>query len=504
MINEQEKINIINGFSNIQTSIQQLLSTLSFLEGKQEIINRLLLSKFSNSISHFSSAFENLLKSKTILLSLEQESISNSIFENDITEHYKTFLLSEIATFDSNQMHLLEPYSYQQIITLINKQDNSTINLSPDDVNKLDWIYHLPEIYLQYINSIGDKLAKKYIFDQLKNIQGNIVMIGSNGSGKSSFARQLNGKLSNNIVILSAQHLLVYLKGQNISASGDEIQEVRNFQFSPKLGSDSNLSSLLSNDMNKLVNALVSEYADCAFNLYENNQRKISYLSRTISLWQSIIDHRELIIDRTGVFVIGENIDPYPFNHLSDGEKAVFYYIGHILLAATNSYIIVDEPENHLNLAICNKIWDSLEQERQDCKFIYLTHNLDFATTRTNSTIIWNKNFLPPSQWDFEILPSSEAIPEVLVMELIGSRKNICFCEGDTKSSLDYKLYSILFPNYTIIPVSGHRNVIDYTNAFNNTSSFITSAVGIIDGDYHLNAQIEKWKQKKSIYSPHK
>ena len=497
MINEQEKTNIIHGFKNIQSTIQQLLLALSILENKKEIINRLILSKSSYNISYFNSNFENLLKSKNILFSLKQGAISSPALENDMTKHYKTFLLSEIATFNPNQIHLLDPNSYQQLMTLINKQDNSTINLSSEDGYRLDWLYSLPEIYLQHINSISDKLTKIYIFNQLKNIQGNIIMIGANGSGKSTFARQLNGKLSNNVVILSAQRLLFYSKGQNISATGNEIQEVRNFQVNSKLGSDSNLSSLLSTDMDKLVNALVSEYADCAFNLYENNQKNISYLSRTIALWKSIIEHRELKSDRTGIFVIGQNITPYPFNHLSDGEKAVFYYIGHILLAAPNSYIIVDEPENHLHLVICNKLWDCLEQERSDCKFIYLTHNLDFATTRTDSTILWNKSFLPPSQWNFEILPSTEAIPEVLVMELVGSRKNICFCEGDNKSSLDYKLYSILFPNYTIIPVSGHRNVIDYTDAYNKNPSFVTNAIGVVDGDCHLPEQIEKWKEKK-------
>ena len=170
------------------------------------------------------------------------------------------------------------------------------------------------------------------------------------------------------------------------------------------------------------------------------------------------------------------------------------------MLAPNNSYIIVDEPENHLHLTICNKLWDELEKERYDCKFIYLTHNLNFATTRSNCTILWNKKFKPPYDWDFEILPENEVIPEVLIMELIGSRKNICFCEGKSRSSLDYKLYCILFPKYTVIPVSGHRNVIDYVDSYNNTSSFITQAVGIIDGDHHLPTQIEKWKQKK-IYT---
>ena len=54
-------------------------------------------------------------------------------------------------------------------------------------------------------------------------------MIGANGSGKSTFARQLNGKLSNNIVILSAQHLLYYTKRKTISATGDELDKVRAF-----------------------------------------------------------------------------------------------------------------------------------------------------------------------------------------------------------------------------------------------------------------------------------
>ncbi|MHB8130578.1 MAG: AAA family ATPase, partial [Mobilitalea sp.] len=453
-------------------------------------------------IQYFEVVINDFLNSKDKIILLENNYSTVPTIENEITEHFKTFLFSEIVSFIPTQMHLLQPVIVERIIELINRQNDAATNITPADNDTIAWIKDLPNVYSQYINSLSDKFTRLYIFNQLKNIQGNIVMIGANGSGKSTFARQLNGKLANNIVILSAQHLLFYSKSQNISASGNEIQEVRNFQLNSKLGSDSNLLNLISSDMNNLVNALVSEHADCAFKYYENNSRKISYLTKTIELWQSIIEHRELKSDRTGIFVQGDNISAYLFNQLSDGEKAVFYYIGHILLAQPNSYIIVDEPENHLHLAICNKLWDCLEQERPDCKFIYLTHNLDFATTRTNSSILWNKSFVPPSHWNFEILPATGVIPEVLVMELVGSRKNICFCEGDTRSSLDYKLYSILFPNYTIIPVSGHRNVIDYTEAYNKNSSFVTNAIGIIDGDCHLPEQIEKWKEKKIYVIP--
>lgn len=502
MITEQERDTVKQGLDNIHHGLAQLLSMCELFKSKNYIIKQLISNRFSTEIPNFEIVVNAFIDSKNKIISLETDYASIPPIESEITEHFKMFLFSEIVSFNPTQMHLLQPNIVRQITEFINRQNETATNITPADNNILIWIKDLPNIYIQYINSLADKFTRLYIFNQLKSIQGNIVMIGANGSGKSSFARQLNGKLANNIVILSAQHLLFYSKSSNISVTGNEIQAVRSFQLNTKSGDDNNIPHLLSSDLNNLVNALVAEDSDCAHYYYKTNVKKTSYLSKTIAIWNTIIEHRFLNNDRTGLFVDGQNINSYSFNQLSDGEKAVFYYIGHILLAPQNSYVIVDEPENHLHLAICNKLWDCLEQERPDCKFIYLTHNLDFATTRTDSTILWNKSFIPPSQWNFEILPSTETIPEVLVMELVGSRKNICFCEGDTKSSLDYKLYSILFPDYTIIPVSGHRNVIDYTDTYNNTSSFITSAVGIIDGDCHLDAQIEKWRLKKVFTIP--
>lgn len=497
MITQHERTTIKQGFDNILYGLSRISSMCDLFEEKKLIISKLIFNRFSSETPNIELMIDEFIQLKSKIGLLEKNYASIPPIENEITEHFKTFLFSEVVSYNPQQMYLLQRSTIDQIIELINRQNTTSTNITPNDNIIIKNIKELPNIFLQYFNNLSDKFTRLYIFNQLKDIQGNIVMIGANGSGKSTFARQLNGKIANNIVILSAQHLLFYSKSQNISGTGNEIKEVRNFQLNSKLGSDSNLSNLLISDMNNLVNALISEHADCAFTYYENNSKKKSYLSRTIELWQSIIEHRELKSDRTGIFVQGEKIKSYLFNQLSDGEKAVFYYIGHILLAPQNSYVIVDEPENHLHLAICNKLWDFLEQERPDCKFIYLTHNLDFATTRTNSTILWNKSFLPPSQWNFDILPSTENIPEVLVMELVGSRKNICFCEGDTKSSLDYRLYSILFPNYTIIPVGGHRNVIDYTDSYNKSSSFVTNAIGIIDRDCHLPTQIERWKDKK-------
>lgn len=498
MITQQEKDNILQGFHNIQISIDRMLSMLQKYEEKKNEIQRILETRFSlPNADHY---IHTLLERKSELEELKSFYSIIPTIDNSISNQYKTFLQSEITQFNPNNLHLLQQSIHTQIYTFLDKQIKEQLSISPNDNNVISWIKDLPNQYIYYINTLLDLQCKLHIFEQIKNIEGSIVMIGSNGSGKSTFARQLNGKLANNIVILSAQHFLYYNKRNTISASGDEIQKVRNFQFNTKLGNDSGFQQLITSDMNDLIDALMAQHTDCALDLYNNGKQHDSYLLKTIELWDKIIEHRHIINDRTGLFITGDGIKQYDFNQLSDGEKAVFYYIAHILLASENSYIIVDEPENHLHPTICNKLWDILEIERYDCKFIYLTHNLNFATTRSNSTILWNKKFEPPYNWEFEILPENEIIPEVLIMELIGSRKNICFCEGNDRSSLDYKLYCILFPQYTVIPVSGHRNVIDYVDAYNSTSSFITQAIGIIDGDHHLPAQIEKWKQKK-IYT---
>ncbi|MDE7423043.1 MAG: AAA family ATPase [Lachnospiraceae bacterium] len=498
MITQQEKDNILQGFHNIQISIERMLSMLQKFEEKKSEVKKILETRFSyTNAEHY---IHTLLNRKSELQSLKDFYSDIPTIDNSINNQYKTFLQSEITQFNPSGLHLLQPSSHTQIFTFLDKQINDQLVISPNDNNVISWIKDVPNQYTHYIDTLLDLQCKLHIFDQIKAINGSIVMIGANGSGKSTFARQLNGKLANNIVILSAQHFLHYHKRNTISASGDEIQKVRNFQFNTKLGNDNNYQQLITSDMNDLIDALIAQHTDCALELYDNGNQSNSFLLKTIKLWDKIIEHRHIINDRTGLFVTGNGIRQYDFNQLSDGEKAVFYYIAHILLATDNSYIIVDEPENHLHPTICNKLWDELEKERCDCKFIYLTHNLNFATTRSNCTILWNKKFKPPYDWEFEILPENEIIPEVLIMELIGSRKNICFCEGNNRSSLDYKLYCILFPQYTVIPVSGHRNVIDYVDAYNNISSFITQAVGIIDGDHHLPKQIEKWRQKK-IYT---
>ena len=363
---------------------------------------------------------------------------------------------------------------------------------------------NLSHLYIQ-------KIAHLRAFELVKDTaeKENVVIIGANGSGKSSFSREVTSVLGDSIVIIAAQKIFQYQQLNSIPLGDETLMAVRVFQQDRKLCKEEYFAQTLEKDMMSLIQALIANYIQTSTLFYElrnspqakdNNEETV--LEQVFKLWHKIIPHRELFYDKGNIRVKGNDCEDYDFRKLSDGEKAVFYYSGHILLAPENSYIIVDEPENHLNFSIVSKMWDMLEEQRSDCTFIYLTHNINFATSRVNARKLWMKSFNQSKlKWDVERLPNNDLLPEALYMELLGSKQKILFCEGTDNSSYDSKLYSILFPNYTIKPVGGHRDVINFVRAFNKSSGIHgNTAIGIIDSDFHDVEEIDAWK-KDQIYS---
>jgi len=222
----------------------------------------------------------------------------------------------------------------------------------------------------------------------------------------------------------------------------------------------------------------------------------ITNLDKTIEIWNSLILHRKIdCIDGMNITVESDNTVSYPIVQMSDGEKVMLFLIAQILQAPKDGFIIVDEPEMYLHKTILNKLWDILEKERQDCIFVYLTHDLDFATSRTTAKEIWIKSFTYPEIWEIENIPEND-LPESLLLKLLGSRKNILFCEGE-KGSIDEKVYNILFPDFTITPVGTCFQVINHTKAFNKIPNLLTQAFGLVDTDHHLPERLEKLKGDK-------
>ncbi|MEF2559942.1 MAG: DUF4435 domain-containing protein [Eggerthellaceae bacterium] len=422
----------------------------------------------------------------------------------EVSENFSSFIRNEFVAYNWEGDFYTQDYCRERIFSFLDRNDLQI--MSPEDGEALQWIRSIPTHYLSIVCNIETKVNALSIFQKIKGISGNIVMIGANGSGKSTFSRQLRGKLSaeSSLTILSAQHLLAYSPEQNISASSQELKKVHDYQNQDKLSYDQQSMGSIGSEMNQLVSALISLHCKDALAYHRARGKcaeESTLLERAIRIWKSLIKDRDITLSENILTISTSEGIEYAFNNLSDGEKAVFFYVGHVLLAKDNSYIIVDEPENHLHVSICSYLWDTLEKERSDCSFIYLTHDLDFAASRINSTILWNEGFTPPSNWQFEILDSVDDMPDALMLSLVGSKKKICFCEGDDKGSIDYRLYSSLFPSYNIVPAGGHEQVIAFTRAYNkNPQIFHHKAIGIIDEDCHSKEQINSWT-KDSIFT---
>ncbi|MGE7761009.1 AAA family ATPase [Peribacillus sp. NPDC097895] len=431
-------------------------------------------------------------------------SFDTSDFKDEIKKLERKVLLYKEKISTGNQNKSAQ---YMQALNDIFHQVNSS--LASVDLSNLISI-------MDTIKSCNSKFNIIEILDKLAETKNNIVIIGANGSGKSSFVSSLlNSSISNMIVIPAQKSLFYFPDASNNTLYKTSIKDVENYQrkdfisFSKGDMQGYTLRQEYLENFPVLVTALTNDYIQHGMKIAEQDKDalpkdKITF-NKLRQIWGILLPHIDLKIDSTSrtIYPVVDG-NQYNINSLSDGEKCIFYYIGNILLAPSNSYIIVDEPETFLNPSIYNKLWDLLSKYREDCQFIFCSHTVDFITSRINSTLVWSKKFSFPNNWDIEYVPHNTSLPTSILAELLGSRKRVLFCEGDDKNSIDFKIYSSIFlENYTIIPAGGHTKVIQYVKAFNELNSLHNNkAVGIIDGDLLTNEIIHKYKEENIFTLP--
>jgi energy-coupling factor transporter ATP-binding protein EcfA2 len=213
-------------------------------------------------------------------------------------------------------------------------------------------------------------------------------------------------------------------------------------------------------------------------------------------IWEIILPHRELVIG--GLRIQTKTKDSresvYNSSEMSDGERVIFYLIGQCLAAPADAIIIIDEPELHLHKSVQAPLWDKIEQARPDCIFIYLTHDVDFASSMEEATKIWLKSY-DGTNWDWDLIRQDESIPEDLMLEVLGSRKPIVFVEG-LLGSFDAALYTSVLGGYLVVPVGSCSQVIQSVKALKNNSQLHHLEVfGIIDRDRRVPAEIQRLEQ---------
>ena len=103
------------------------------------------------------------------------------------------------------------------------------------------------------------------------------------------------------------------------------------------------------------------------------------------------------------------------------------------------------------------------------------------------------------TNWNLQKLEESD-LPEELLLDILGNRKDVLFVEGE-KDSYDSKLYSVLYPNYYVVPCGSCTQVIARTKVFrSNPMLHHCSVYGIIDRDYRSDYEIGTYTED-NIYT---
>lgn len=227
---------------------------------------------------------------------------------------------------------------------------------------------------------------------------------------------------------------------------------------------------------------------------------KPTALDRLIGLWQEIFPQNRILVD-AGQLMIEHQAHPdrYPTLRLSAGERAVLYLIGAVLMAPNGAEIFVDSPEMFLHPSITQGVWNGIEQLRTDCRFIYVTHDLDFVSGLTDAPTVWVRSFNPAdTTWDYRVLPADAGISDEIYSTILGARKPVLFIEGDGIHSIDAKLYPLIFREYTVKSLGSCNKVIEATRTFNDLKSYHhMDSYGIVDRDRRDSREVAYLRRKK-------
>ena len=331
-----------------------------------------------------------------------------------------------------------------------------------------------------------------------------ITLIGGNGSGKTRFMRALIGELGDRAFYLSALSAAFPEREPSTRAGSIDMLYKAQIRQRPYMRNDA------VSELDKLAYMLVTDEFEALLEMKsrqlageEQPDQKPTRLDKVMQVWEKIFPGSE-ILRRAGLllFTNESGDDPVSALTLSQGERAVFYYIAAVLYAAPGAVIFIDSPSLFLHPAILNTLWNTIESLRPDCTFVYNTVDPDFVNSRTQNICVWIRSYDAENiAWDYQVLDYA-SITDDLFVDLIGSRRPVLFVEGDREHSIDSKLYTLVFSDYTVRPLGSCDKVIESTRTFNDLRRMHhLESRGIVDRDRRTDPEVD-YLRRKNVFVP--
>lgn len=306
------------------------------------------------------------------------------------------------------------------------------------------------------------------------NVGNPLYILGANGTGKSSLVTRLFSQHQANAKRISA-HRQTWFESNTIDItprgrqdlegnfrSQDSQVHARYRDWNPSVRSNVAIFDLIDADtmQARKIAELVRANNDAEAKREARNPSPIQVINELMRLSNlpieiSLQDQQKIVAQKNGGA-------PFSVAELSDGERNAFLIAADVLTAKPGTLILIDEPERHLHRSIISPLLRLLFDRRKDCAFIVSTHDLMLPIDTPQASVLLVRGCDYQGQtvrsWIADILPPNAAITEELKRDVLGARRKMLFVEG-TAQSLDAPLYSILFPQVSVIPKESCRDV---------------------------------------------
>ncbi len=206
-------------------------------------------------------------------------------------------------------------------------------------------------------------------------------------------------------------------------------------------------------------------------------------------LWKNLFPKRKLEID--GAFPKVKRLDvpntpPYLLQQMSDGERTVLYMAARVM-TADQPIILIDEPELHMHSRLAVQFWDEAEKLRPDCRFVYVTHDLNFALSRRRATYLVARSSDAAEEILVEDLASSVAAEVLGAATLPFYAKRIFLYEGESGRGFASEFFSAWFDDDETyaIPCGGRDSVSAAVSGLKTLRVTSAEVIGLIDRDFY-------------------
>jgi ABC-type dipeptide/oligopeptide/nickel transport system ATPase subunit len=344
--------------------------------------------------------------------------------------------------------------------------------------------------------------------ERFENVRS-MVIVGANGSGKSQMGAWIERTAGAKAHRLTAQRALSIPASVQPQTYDQAESSLLYGNYHPSMNSEQRAANKFANrwgdepatrmlsDFGHVLALLFADeakrnrdYSRAALKNVPTDKPPKCKLDKLSEIWMSVMPQRTLTIFDDKIDAQTSTGSKYEARHMSDGERVTVYLMGQALCAPEGALIVIDEPEIHLHRAIQGLLWDKIEAVRPDCTFIYITHDLDFAATRTGARKIWVKEF-DGKDWGWEEVVPGPALPDSLLFQVLGSRRPILFVEGD-ETSYDSAIYTALYPKEMVVPRQSCKKVVEATKSMSGLSTLHNLSVrGVVDRDRRGEEEVD-------------